>query len=350
MVWGLSNEINSGTYPKEVHEDLLENHHILNDMAHKMDPTRLTTMAIVSSCPLDDPYVQIPDTVSWNHYFGWYGGHLQDYGPWLDAFHEKFPKLPVGMSEYGCEAPLNWHTSTPEAGDYTEEYQAMYHEECIKQFFTRPYIWATHVWNMFDFGADARNEGGENGQNHKGLIDFKRQYKKDSFYAYKAWLSEAPFIHLAGKRYVNRAEDVTKVTVYTNQPEVELFVNGVSLGKKTAWDHFFKFDVTLAEGENVLVAKAGELTDTSRIVKVAERDPAYIMQEKGVVLNWWDIIEVEGKASLNTKLMAFADAAAAQKMQDVMDLVIGAGKLDLIHMVQPPAGTESDESGHRQPV
>lgn len=137
----------------------------------------------------------------------------------MDNFHKEFPNIPLGMSEYGCEA-LNWHTSDPKQGDYTEEYQAYYHEEMIKQLFTRKYIWATHVWNMFDFGADARNEGGENGQNHKGLVTFDRKYKKDSFYAYKAWLSDEPFVHLCGKRYVDRVEDTTKVTVYSNLPEV----------------------------------------------------------------------------------------------------------------------------------
>lgn len=335
VVWGLSNEINSGNYSPEVHADLLENHNILNDMAHKMDPTRLTTMAIVSACPIEDPYIQIPDTVSWNHYFGWYGGTVEEYAPWFDNFHAKYPNIPVGMSEYGCEAPLNWHSSTPEAGDYSEEYQAYYHEECIKQLFPRQYIWATHVWNMFDFGADARNEGGENGQNHKGLIDFKRQYKKDAFYAYKAWLSEDPFVHLAGKRYINRAEDVTKVTVYSNQPEVELIVNGTSLGKKTAGDHFFKFDVTLADGVNNLVAVAGDLTDSSKIIKVAEKDESYIMKEKGAVLNWWDIVEIEGKASLNTKLSVFGtfENGVAQ-LEEALGGVIPTDKLPIAYCVE----------------
>ena len=187
---------------------------------------------------MEDPYLQIPDVVSYNHYFGWYGGETSMNGPWFDKFHAKFPTIPIGCSEYGCEA-LNWHTSDPRQGDYTEEYQAYYHEELIKQLFTRKYMWATHVWNMFDFGADARNEGGENGQNHKGLVTIDRKYKKDSFYAYKAWLSDEPFVHLCGKRYVDRVEDVTKVTVYSNQPKVELFANGVSLGVQEAEDHFF---------------------------------------------------------------------------------------------------------------
>ncbi len=296
VVWGLSNEITIAGSD----EDLLENHRILNDMVHEMDPTRLTAIACVSMCDINDPYVQIPDVVSYNHYFGWYGGDTSMNGPWFDNFHATHPNIPIGCSEYGCEA-LNWHTSNPQQGDYTEEYQAYYHEELIKQLYTRSYIWATHVWNMFDFGADARNEGGENGQNHKGLITFDRKYKKDSFYAYKAWLSDEPFVHICGKRYVDRVEDVTKVTVYSNLPEVELFVNGKSLGKQTSDVHFFYFDVPNV-GKSELVAVAGECRDTSVINKVDTFNEAYRLKEKGAILNWFDITAPEGYFSLNDKM------------------------------------------------
>ena len=296
VVWGLSNEISiNGATP-----DLIENHHILNNMCHEMDATRLTTMAVVSMCSMDSEYVRIPDTVSYNHYFGWYGGETSMNGPWFDKFHKKYPNTPIGCSEYGCEA-LNWHTSDPKQGDYTEEYQAYYHEELIKQLFTRKYMWATHVWNMFDFGADARAEGGENGQNHKGLITMDRKYKKDAFYAYKAWLNPEPMVHICGKRYVDRVEDVTKVTVYSNLPAVELFANGASLGVKEAADHFFYFDVPNC-GETNLVAKAGELTDESFIRKVDTFNEAYRLVEKGAVLNWFDINERAGYFSLNDKM------------------------------------------------
>jgi beta-galactosidase len=186
-------------------------------------------------------------------------------------------------------------------GDYTEEYQAFYHEELIKQLFTRKYMWATHVWNMFDFGADARAEGGENGQNHKGLVTMDRKYKKDAFYAYKAWLSDEPFVHLCSKRYIDRTEDITKITVYSNLPEVELFVNGESIGKKEAPDHFFYFDVPNV-GETKIVAKAGNLSDESVIRKVSERNMDYVLVEKGAVLNWFDIDAPEGRFSLNDKI------------------------------------------------
>ena len=297
-VWGLSNEI---TMKGADDPDLLDNHRVLNALAHEMDKTRPTTMAAVSMCPMDAEYLQIPDCVSYNHYFGWYGGETSMNGPWFDKFHAMHPNLPIGISEYGCEA-LNWHTSTPAQGDYTEEYQAYYHEELIKCIAERPYLWATHVWNMYDFGADARAEGGENGQNHKGLITIDRKYKKDAFFAYKAWLNPEPMVHICGKRYVDRVEDVTKVTVYSNCESVELFANGESLGvQKNNGLPFFYFEVP-NKGETKLVAVAGELKDESLIKKVDTFNEEYRLREKGAVLNWFDVEAPEGRLSLNSKM------------------------------------------------
>ncbi len=311
VVWGLSNEI---TMTMTDEADMLRVHRTLNDLCHEMDKTRLTTLAAVSPCPINAMVVHIPDVVSYNHYFGWYGGDPSMNGPWFDRFHEAYPNTPIGMSEYGCEA-LNWHTSDPRQGDYTEEYQAHYHEELIRQLFTRPYIWATHVWNMFDFGADARAEGGENGQNHKGLVTFDRKYKKDAFYAYKAWLSDEPFVHLCGKRYVDRVEDVTRVTVYSNLPEVTLLVNGKVLETKAAPDHFFYFDVP-NRGESRLTAIAGDCRDESVIRKVDAFNERYRLREKGAVLNWFDVSEPEGRFSLNDRI---GDICAVPQGKAVID-------------------------------
>lgn len=297
VCWGLSNEI---TMAGGASEEVIENHRVLNDLCHDMDKTRFTTMACMTNAPITDPYVAIPDVVSYNHYFGWYGGDTNMNGPWMDKFHETNPKHPIGMSEYGCEG-LNWHNSNPQAGDYTEEYQAHYHEELIKQLFTRKYIWATHVWNMFDFGCDGRNEGGENGQNHKGLVTFDRMYKKDSFYAYKAWLSDEPFVHICGKRYIDRVEDVTKVTVYSNQPEVELFANGVSLGILACADHFFYFKVPNS-GITKLEAVAGVCKDSSEIHKVEVFNEDYRLKETGAIVNWFEITAPDGYYSVNDKI------------------------------------------------
>ncbi len=294
VTWGLSNEITiAGSTPS-----LIKNHKDLNDLAHDMDKTRPTTIASVSMCSPDDQYIHISDILSYNHYFGWYGGDTSMNGPWFDTFHRKYPNKPIGISEYGCEA-LDWHTSTPTQGDYTEEYQAYYHEELIKQIADRPYLWATHVWNMFDFAADARAEGGENGMNHKGLVTFDRKYKKDSYYAYQAWLSDKPMLHICSKRYIDRVEDVTKVTVYSNCDEVELLANGVSVGKQKKGKYpFFYFEVK-NEGETTLTAKAGDLEDSGVIRKVDKPNEAYIMKEEGGVINWFEINTPDGYYSIN---------------------------------------------------
>lgn len=336
VVWGLSNEISM----QGSSEDLLKNHRFLNDMVHEMDPNRLTAVAVLSMCDIHDPYIQIPDVVSYNHYFGWYGGDTSINGPWLDKFHAEFPDIPIGLSEYGCEAAMNWHSSAPAQGDYTEEYQAYYHEELIKQLFTRPYLWATHVWNMFDFGADNRSEGGENGQNHKGLVTFDRTYKKDAFYAYKAWLSEDPFVHICGKRYIDRVEDLTKVTVYSNQPEVELFVNGKSLGKQESKEHFFYFQVPNA-GESRLLAVAGSCRDESVIRKVEQFNEAYRLKEKGAILNWFDITAPEGFFSLNDK--AGEVMAVPEGLAIVMELLAPMA-------AQAKADTDQQKAGMNESI
>ena len=332
VVWGLSNEITiAGSTP-----DLIKNHKDLNDLVHKMDKTRLTTIAAVSMCSPDDEYVHISDVVSYNHYFGWYGGSTDMNGPWFDDFHKKYPNKPIGISEYGCEA-LDWHTSTPTQGDYTEEYQAYYHEELIKQIADRPYLWATHVWNMYDFAADARAEGGENGMNHKGLVTFDRKYKKDSFYAYQAWLSEKPMVHLCGKRYIDRVEDVTKVTVYSNCDEVELFANGVSVGKQTKGKYpFFYFEVK-NEGTTELKAVAGELEDCGTINKVDTPNENYIMKEEGQVINWFEISTPDGYLSINNTI------------GDIMSTF--GGKLVMLKFVMMLKGSMSggkDENGEEK--
>ena len=270
-IWGLSNELSLS----DDYDDMTENHIYLNNLAHSLDKTRLTAIGSIASTPADDDFIRITDAVAYNLYYGWYGGNIEDNGIWLDKFHKEYPDMPIGVSEYGCES-LDWHSGNPVAWDFTEEFHAHFHEELIKQLYTRDYLWIRICWNMFDYAADGRNEGGKPGQNRKGLVTIDRKYKKDAFYAYKAWLSKEAFVYIGGKRYVDRVEDITKVTVYSNQPEVELFANGVSLGKKTSDVHFFCFDVPNTAEITVLKAVAGNCTDTSEIHKVSEPNPDYI--------------------------------------------------------------------------
>ena len=282
VCWGLSNEI---TASGGVTPDMVENHKLLNDLCHKLDPTRPTTMAHAFMLDMDDPFVELADIRSYNLYFGWYLGELEQNDAWFDEFHQKHPEAVIGLSEYGADANPVYQNGHPEKGDWSEPYQALYHEHMLKMWAERPYIWAMHCWNMFDFAADGRNEGGKPGQNQKGLVTFDRRTKKDAFYIYKAYLSKEPFVHICGRRYADRPEAVTEVKVYSNQPAVTLLVDGREFATQTG-DKIFKFQVPIT-GAHTIEARSGKLSDTIAIRKVDKPNPAYSVTG-GEVVNWFD--------------------------------------------------------------
>ena len=282
VCWGLSNEITaSGTAT----EDLMENHRLLNDLCHRMDSTRPTTMAHVFMLETDSPLIDIADIGSYNLYFGWYLGELAQNDSFFDEYHEKFPNRVIGFSQYGADANPRFHSPEPDKGDYTEEYQCVYHEHILNCIDGRPYLWATHVWNLFDFAADGRDEGGEHGVNQKGLVTMDRQLKKDAFYLYKAAWSKEPFVHLCGKRYADRAEESTEIKVYSNCASVALYVDGKLLEEKSG-KRVFTFTVPLT-GKHEIKAVSGSLSDEMTIYKINEPRADYQFR-KAPVVNWFD--------------------------------------------------------------
>lgn len=276
VTWGLSNEITISTKNKK---DMLDNHRVLNELCHEMDPTRPTSLACYAMCGPFNPVAHLSDLVSWNLYLGWYvpGLFLNDW--WIGFFHKVYPNRCLGYSEYGCEGMPNLHSSKPRRGDHSEEYQAIYHEFMAKCFERHPYMWSTHAWNMFDFAADARDQGGEPGMNHKGLVTFDRKIKKDSFYLYKAYWSKEPFVHLCGSRYVDRPEKMTTVKVYSNQPEVSLYVDGKLVAEKKG-EKVFTFQIPL-EGQVQIKAVAGQYQDSCTLRYVKQPNPEYRLKKSG---------------------------------------------------------------------
>ena len=284
--WGISNEILIGAD----REDLRQNLRDLHELAKSMDPSRLTTMAQVSMTPMDSEHNYITDVVSYNHYFGWYGGDVEDNGPWFDKFHAMHPDKCLGVSEYGAENILSWHTAEPENHDYTEEYANHYHQQMLKTFAARPFLWSTHQWNCFDFAADARNEGGVQGRNNKGLITYDRKIKKDAFYIYKAWWNPEPMVFVSGCRFVNRGPGAERnVIVYTNCDEVTLTVNGKDVETKKAVDHMIVFENAVVDGENVITAYSGDVkANTVNLNGVDDHDYSYDLPDGNQGVNWFD--------------------------------------------------------------
>ena len=331
VVWGLSNEI---TAASAVDEDLLENHRALNELAHRLDPTRPTTMANVFMLETESPILEIPDVNAYNLYFGWYLGELNQNDEFFDEWHEKYPERPIGFSEYGADTNPAFHNSHPERGDYSETYQCVYHEHILKMIEERPWLWCTYVWNMFDFAADGRDEGGKHGQNQKGLVTMDRKIKKDAFYLYKAYWAKEPFVYIAGRRYVNRCERETSVKVYSNLPEVTLYVNGEAVETKTA-HHVFEFRIPL-NGEVKLCAKAGEMTDEAVIRYVETPDMSYVLnKEAAAVTNWFDAEELDPDYySVNDTMGEIAKNPEAGAMLEQMMSGMAASRGDVANSVK----------------
>ena len=282
VCWGLSNEI---TASGPVSEDLLDNHRALNDLCHAMDKTRPTTMAHVFMLEQESELIPIADIGSYNLYFGWYLGELEQNDTFFDEYHRKYPNRVIGFSEYGADANPQYQSAHPEKGDYSESYQCVYHEHIMKCIEARPYLWATHVWNLFDFAADGRDEGGKHGENQKGLVTFDRKLRKDAFYLYKAYWSKEPFVHLCGRRYADRTEEVTEIKVYSNRSEVTRLVDGKEVASgKGAKIYTFQVPIT---GEHTVEVRSGSLSDCITIRKAEKANPDYRMAG-GEVVNWFD--------------------------------------------------------------
>ena len=337
ICWGLSNEI---TVTTGVTEDLTANHRLLNDLCHRLDATRPTTMAHAFMLDPNDPFVQLPDICSYNLYYGWYLGELQQNDEFFDTFHKNHPDRVIGLSEFGADANPAYQSARPERGDWSESYQAVYHEHMLKMWSERPYIWAMHVWNGFDFGADGRGEGGKPGQNQKGLVTFDRKTKKDAYFIYKAYLSSDPFVHLCGRRYVHRTESQTEIKVYSNQPRVTLFVDGKEFAAQ-AGDKIFKFIVPIS-GTHEIKAVAGSCTDCMTITKADKPDPTY--RAEGQVENWFDKPEElmkEGYYSIMDSMETLQKSPAANKLLSSLMVKASNAYGDVAKNVKMPPEMES---------
>ena len=263
MFWGLFNEVPGG------HESIVTE---LNDIAHQLDPVRVTTSA---TC-FEGDYNFISDVMGWNKYFGWYTGKIDDFGPFMDEWHKTYPNAKISVSEYGAGASINQHIgkfdednkeyNNPRGKLHPEEKQTIYHMKHLKMIEERDFLWGSYVWNMFDFASSLRTEGDTNNINDKGLVTHNRQTRKDAFYLFKAnWNKVEKTVHLCSKRYVDRKEDVTDIIVFTTAPNVKLYINGKLVGtqKTNAYATVVWENVKLNKGDNLVEVRTAHGNDSA---------------------------------------------------------------------------------------
>jgi len=288
VTWGIANEVDFGNsfpafltgYPDGKTPDPMPLLREMQGLAHRLDPSRPTALATCCEGRLFNDGVDIPTTAEAadlggaNRYFGWYFGVPDDLGPHLDALHAKRPSQPLSVTEYGAGGATSIHTDNVHGGTVDsrgsrqpEEYESFIHEEAWKALKARPYLWATWLWNSFDFATTIRAEGDAQDINTKGLVTYDRQIRKDAYYFYKANWTQTPTVHINGRRYADRAYGVTDVRVYSNAPSTELFVNGRPVGRQAACpEQICEWTgVALSPGTNLVEARghyaSGDTTD-----------------------------------------------------------------------------------------
>ncbi len=275
--WGIANEVDFGkslpafiTTSKDTPApDPLPLLRELNALAKSEDPSRATALATCCEGRLlgsaDIPITaEAADLGGANRYFGWYYGQPGDLGKHLDSLRALRPNQPVSVTEYGAGGATTIHTDNPLGGkvdqrgrNQPEEYESYIHETAWATLSAKPYLWGTWLWNSFDFATTVRREGDAIDINTKGLVTYDRKIRKDAYYFYKANWTATPTVHVAGRRYVDRAYPVADVRVYSNAPRTDLLVNDRVVGTLSACPQMVCAwsNVALAAGANRVVAR-----------------------------------------------------------------------------------------------
>ena len=286
--WGIQNEIGMFRDAAYMYVTLRE----LRDIAKELDPSRLVTAANLYTVKFRSELNSSTDMIGYNIYFGWYYGNMHDYDEYLDRFHKERPEVPIGVSEYGVDCNTKLHSEKPVVQDYTEEYQALYHETVYPIFESKDYLWGSFVWNMFDFSSDMRKDGGLLNLNGKGLVTYDRNTRKDAFYYYKAKWSSEKFVHICSKRFVNRNSNEADIKIYTNCDEVTLAVNEKVFGKRNNSGNgivLFR-SVPLQYGDNAIEVSCGDYSDSCVFRRSDTEDESYRLPNSGAgqaVKNWF---------------------------------------------------------------
>jgi len=246
----------------------------MDDLCRKEDPARYTMIAFHGDFDLYQRVglIDIPMIAGWNLYQGWYVGKFDDFETFILQHHKVYPNKPLLISEYGADADYRLHNFTPSRFDKTQEYANRYHEAYINTIMKYPFIAGGIIWNLVEFVNEARQDANPH-LNTKGLLTADRK-PKDTYYIYKALLAKEPFVKIGGTGWYNRAQEADQgsntiatqpVSVYSNQTEVTLYVNGKNLGTQPVTDRKAIFKVPFVNGVNVLKVLSLSLEDNVTI-------------------------------------------------------------------------------------
>lgn len=323
--WGIYNEIPAEVYPSYAKEIVTE----LQTIAKKEDAKRLTVCASASG-DMENPIHWKTDLQAFNRYHGWYGGDVKGFSEEMDKMHGEAPEKYIGISEYGAGANVLHYSPNPEKPDpigafFPENYQAFFHEQHWKQIKKRPYLWATYIWNMFDFSCPTIDRGSHKAINHKGLVSYDRKTKKDAFYFYKTNWNSEPAVYFADKRHENVASEVIDLKIYCNQKEFTLVHNKRKVDAEPeliAPNTYVWKNIKLQEGKNKFVVlsfgNGKKISDScEKMIKLQTPEVAF---EQGNSALFYD--ETELKLISKDKAQIVYSFNNEEKISDGKNLII----------------------------
>lgn len=371
--WGLCNEIRRESPGSDVPAVISA----LNNLAHKEDDTRLTTLAHDKA---DIKQIkefgewQIPDVIAVNKYVGWYEGNRNDiaavFEKKLTAVNNTSSKS-IAMSEYGAGGSPFIHNVSDVGGgatgneEHPEEFQAYSHEQVWSVIEKSKWFWSTACWAAFDFASDGRKEGDEAGINDKGIVTHDRGIKKDAYFVYQASLAERGVVHIKSRRFVNPGNPMT-VKAYSNCENLKVRVNG------GAWQDMISTNpsvclyacdgVKLSDGANVVevMGKYGNDIIVDKAVWYVGKAPVASFAEKpgkakfSIIYNapvdgtytmrvWYKAdsqhrVDVSANGYTTTHYFASSDGYASSRRAVVLNVYLKKG-VNIINFISPEGVT-----------
>ncbi len=220
------------------------------------DPGRASVMAFNMTNLYNEIGLNLVDVVGWNLYHGWYVDKLKDFNAWCEDQHRRYPDQPMIISEWGAGSDKRLHSTQGRAFDFSIEYQQTYIEHYLPFIENTEWISGCAYWNFIDFNV-ARQESMPR-VNNKGLAYNNRIWKDVAYYFKAMWRKDIPVIRIASRDWEMRTGEINKpqsIKIYSNMPEVELFINGQSIGCQKIANCHTVFNVILPEGISVLMAQ-----------------------------------------------------------------------------------------------
>ena len=221
------------------------------------DPGRASVMAFNMTNLYNEIGLNLVDVVGWNLYHGWYVDKLKDFNAWCEDQHRRYPDQPMIISEWGAGSDKRLHSTQGRAFDFSIEYQQTYIEHYLPFIENTEWISGCAYWNFIDFNVAARQESMPR-VNNKGLAYNNRIWKDVAYYFKAMWRKDIPVIRIASRDWEMRTGEINKpqsIKIYSNMPEVELFINGQSIGCQKIANCHTVFNVILPEGISVLMAQ-----------------------------------------------------------------------------------------------